>query len=102
MSGKPRKNAGAPRARGKGRPSPSSAESAVRAVEDALFTRAIEGNVAAQVFFLCNRAHERWRSTGRVALAGGDDEQLGRSFAELMRAATEGKGGTDRAEDTPT
>ena len=100
MSGKPRKNAGAPRARGKGRPSPSSAESAVRAGEDALVTRAIEGNVAAQVFFLCNRA--RWRSTGRVALAGGDDEQLGRSFAELMRAATEGKGGTDRAEDTPT
>lgn len=36
-------------------------ESRTQIVEDALFTNAINGNVAAQIFWLKNRAKDRWK-----------------------------------------
>ena len=33
----------------------------VSVVEDALYKTAVEGSVAAQKFFLCNRASKRWK-----------------------------------------
>jgi len=35
--------------------------SQVSVIEDALYKTAVEGNVAAQKFFLCNRASKRWK-----------------------------------------
>lgn len=35
-------------------------------VEDALYQNALKGNATAQIFFLCNRAPERWKNVHKV------------------------------------
>ena len=39
-------------------------------VEDALYKAAVEGSVAAQKFFLCNRAPDRWKDRVEQYLTG--------------------------------
>ncbi len=41
-------------------------DSRIEIVEDALFNRASRGNVTAQIFFLCNRAPERWKNVQKI------------------------------------
>lgn len=90
MKTKPRKTrkarAFAPRKRKTEVPSPPSDDQIARIIEQALYCRALDGNVSAQVFWLCNRAPERWRSSGRVPLPppGGP-----LTFADFMRTALE-------------
>jgi len=40
--------------------------SRIKIVEDVLFKKALEGNVTAIIFFLCNRDPERWKNVQRV------------------------------------
>jgi hypothetical protein len=49
-------------------------------VEDALYTEAIKGNVTAQIFFLKNRAPDRWGD--RVDFSGGMKVEHEISFAK--------------------
>ena len=39
-------------------------------VEDALFEKAIKGNVTAQIFWLCNRLPERWKNVQKIEASG--------------------------------
>ena len=39
---------------------------ATKVIEDALYAKAAGGNVTAQIFYLCNRARERWVSVNRM------------------------------------
>jgi hypothetical protein len=41
-------------------------DSRVMMVEDALFKKALEGSVAAQVFYTCNRAPDRWHNVADI------------------------------------
>lgn len=41
-------------------------ESRIMIVEDALFKSAVNGKVLAQIFFLCNRAGDRWKNVNKV------------------------------------
>ena len=41
-------------------------ESRVMMVEDAHFKKAMEGSVVAQIFFLCNRAPDRWHHVADI------------------------------------
>lgn len=41
-------------------------ESRVQHVEDALYKNAITGSLTAQIFFLCNRAPEKWKNVQKV------------------------------------
>jgi hypothetical protein len=45
-------------------------ESRIGIVEDALFKRAEKGNMTAIIFFLCNRAGDRWKSLTKVEHTG--------------------------------
>lgn len=42
----------------------------VSVVEDALYKTAVQGSVAAQKFFLCNRAHKRWKERVEQQITG--------------------------------
>ena len=44
----------------------------IEEVEDALFQAAVSGNVTACIFFLANRAPDRWRDVKRQELTGPD------------------------------
>ena len=44
--------------------------SQVSVVEDALYKTAVEGSVAAQKFFLCNRASKRWKERVEQQISG--------------------------------
>lgn len=44
--------------------------SRVQAVEGALFKSALDGNITAQIFFLCNRARDKWESINKVEHSG--------------------------------
>jgi hypothetical protein len=71
---KPRpRSAPARRSRGDTDPAQAKAPSdpgRFRAVEDALLEKALAGSVTAQVFWLCNRAPERWRHVQKVQVQG--------------------------------
>ena len=41
-------------------------ESRIKMVEDALYKSAIEGDHTAQIFFLCNRAKDKWQDVSKV------------------------------------
>ena len=41
-------------------------KSRIHHVEDALFKKAVEGNMTAIIFFLCNRAPEDWKNVNNV------------------------------------
>lgn len=42
----------------------------IREIENALFKKAKEGNTTAQIFFLANRAPDRWKSVNRTEVTG--------------------------------
>ena len=42
----------------------------VSVVEDALYKTAVQGSVAAQKFFLCNRARKRWKERVEQEISG--------------------------------
>jgi hypothetical protein len=45
--------------------------SRIKIVEDALYKNAVDnGNVTAQIFFLCNRYSERWQNVNKVEHGG--------------------------------
>jgi len=44
---------------------------AIKVVEDALYVKATGGNTTAMIFWLCNRAGDRWRSVNRPTLFDG-------------------------------
>lgn len=60
-------------------------------VEDALYLSALSGNVNAQIFYLCNRRPDRWRSVNRdasktIVEAGTDQEGLPRiTYIEVRK-----------------
>jgi len=62
-------------------------ESQVGVVEDALYKIAVEGNLAAQKFFLCNRAPDKWKDTTKHGIDGSAKVEL--TFANLMKAKKE-------------
>lgn len=41
-------------------------KSRIQHVEDSLYKKAIEGNMTAIIFFLCNREPERWKNVNKV------------------------------------
>ena len=45
-------------------------DSRVKVVEDALFKNALNGNVVAQIFFLCNRSKNRWENVNKIEHSG--------------------------------
>ena len=45
-------------------------DSRTQSVEDALFATALKGNVAAQIFWLKNRAKDRWKDKFEYAIPG--------------------------------
>lgn len=49
-------------------------------------------NVTAQIFYLANRAPERWRSVNRQEITGPDGGPVRMSFADFVRRATNGAG----------
>lgn len=51
------------------------AEGAIQAVEDALWDKALSGNVIACIFYLCNRAPERWKNVNKVEIEKKGDEK---------------------------
>jgi hypothetical protein len=53
------------------------AEFAIKAVESALFKSALtpEGKTD-RIFFLCNRAYQRWRSVNNIQISGPDGKPL--------------------------
>jgi len=66
-------------------------ESRIAIVEDALYKKAVEGNVTAQIFWLCNRAPDRWKNIQHV-------EAKGTGFGNVeihIHDAKEGKDGKD-------
>jgi len=58
-------------------------DSRTQTVEDALFATALKGNVIAQIFWLKNRASDRWKDVKEV---GGS---LGLTYANLVKAKKE-------------
>lgn len=51
-------------------------DSRVQAVEGALFKSALDGNITAQIFFLCNRAKNNWESINKVEHFGNLDHNV--------------------------
>ena len=51
-------------------------KSQIQAVENALFKSATDGNITAQIFFLCNRARQDWESVNKVEHRGGIEVNL--------------------------
>ena len=62
---------------------PDSAMTAISEVEDALFSNALNGNKTAQIFFLKNRAPERWKDMKTVEVL---DQLRTEERASLFRA----------------
>lgn len=60
-------------------------ESQIGVVEDALYKIAVEGSLAAQKFFLCNRAPDKWKETTRHEIGG----SLELTYANLVKAKKE-------------
>jgi hypothetical protein len=56
-------------------------------VEDALYKIAVEGNLATQKFFLCNRAPNKWKDTTKHEIDGSAKVEL--TFANLIKAKKE-------------
>ena len=65
---------------------PSTDEAATHEVERVLLARALEGNVTAQIYWLCNRQPERWKSNSRVPLY---DPGAPLTFTDFMRCSDE-------------
>jgi transposase-like protein len=51
-------------------------DSRVQIVEDALYKGALEGNVTSQIFFLKNRATNRWRDSHEIKGEGFGDTKI--------------------------
>src|SRR3989304_852539 len=51
-------------------------ESRIQIVEDALFANAAKGNVTAQIFFLQNRAPNRWQDKRNIDFKAGGEIKL--------------------------
>lgn len=62
-------------------------EGQIGVVEDALYKAAVEGNVVAQKFFLCNRASDKWKDTTRHEIGGSATIKL--TYAALVKAKKE-------------
>lgn len=62
-------------------------EGQIGTVEDALYKAAVEGNVVAQKFFLCNRASDRWKDTTKHEIGGSATIEL--TYAALVKAKKE-------------
>lgn len=58
-------------------------DSRTQSVEDALYASALKGNVTAQIFWLKNRASDRWKDVKEVA------GSLELNFANLMKLKKE-------------
>lgn len=56
-------------------------DSRVQIVEDSLFKRAVEGNVTAIIFFLMNRAPDRWKDRHELSVQA--DEKVRFAGVEL-------------------
>lgn len=48
-------------------------EAAIQCVEDALFASALSGKVPAQIFFLCNRRPDRWKTVTKLEHGSSSD-----------------------------
>lgn len=61
----------------------------VGTVEDAQYTSAVKGNATAQIFFLCNRARDRWQNVSQIeARLTGEITHKGKvDLALLLEAA---------------
>ena len=66
-------------------------ESRVDAVEDSLYTKATGGHILAAIFWLCNRARDRWEHVAKIQ-HGGSVEQR-HSLSALIAAANAGEFG---------
>jgi hypothetical protein len=44
----------------------ASEQAQIQTVEDSLYMNALNGNVTAQIFYLCNRSNKRWLNIQRV------------------------------------
>jgi len=66
-------------------------------VEDALYAAAMSGNVKAQIFWLCNRAPERWRSARVEEITGAGGGPLVQEVIQrvIVKRSTESSGGTE-------
>jgi hypothetical protein len=62
-------------------------EVAVMLVEDALYAKAIKGDVRAMIFFLTNRRPNKWKVAGNE-LAGGEEKKI---IFEVVDARSEGE-----------
>jgi len=60
-------------------------EAQIGVVEDALYKIAVEGSLAAQKFFLCNRAPDKWKETTKHEIGG----SLELTYANLVKAKKE-------------
>lgn len=69
---------------------------AIGVVEDALLKAALKGNITAQIFFLCNRARDRWQHVNRTEHTGKDGEPITFDLAGLAKKAL-ARMGTPRA-----
>ncbi len=59
-------------------------------VEAAVFQAAINGNVTAAIFYLCNRNPDRWRHIQKVAMEHSGRLDVPQTMSDLIRAAQTG------------
>lgn len=76
------------------------AQAAIGRVENALFESAIKGNLGAQVFYLKNRASDRWKDRTEQALTVAGDARTMTDDELAAIAAASGAGTTRKAKRT--
>ena len=71
--------------------------SRVTVIEDALAREAEKGNITALIFWLCNRAPDRWKSINNTvhSFSREMDESLTK-VAEVIKSASKKAGGNDK------
>jgi len=63
-------------------------QSATLCVEDALWNKAVDGNVTAMIFWLCNREADRWKNVNKVEvedITKYSDDKLDKIIRDLSR-----------------
>ena len=67
-------------------------------VEAALFQKALQGDVSACVFFLCNRSPSRWSRNGQVEVHINAPAERGMSLEEVVQIYSDAYGATEGVE----
>ena len=57
----------------------------IETVEDALFSNATSGNITAQIFWLCNRARDRWQNVNKVEHTGENTENITEKLKGILK-----------------